>query len=158
MNGRNNASGSGLKKPTKTRHFIPGRKSVISLRRSSHDGSDLAWWSRARPTWNRAYHCRRWPCCCYRVLTQIESAANLLERHPELGRTGRVPKTREFVIANLPLYPSLFHQEKRNPYSGGDAHLSKMAWYIYPFAIGYLHVNGRKVSQISKKDDKFNAL
>jgi len=42
------------------------------------------------------------PAAAYRVLTKIEASANSLERHPELGRTGRVPKTRELVIAGLP--------------------------------------------------------
>lgn len=42
------------------------------------------------------------PVAAYRVLTKIEASANSLERHPELGRTGRVPKTRELVIAGLP--------------------------------------------------------
>jgi len=42
------------------------------------------------------------PVAAYRVLTTIEASANSLERHPELGRTGRVPKTRELVIAGLP--------------------------------------------------------
>ncbi|WP_447970249.1 type II toxin-antitoxin system RelE/ParE family toxin [Nitrospira sp. M1] len=38
----------------------------------------------------------------YRVLTKIETSANSLEHHPELGRTGRVPKTRELIIPSLP--------------------------------------------------------
>ncbi len=42
------------------------------------------------------------PAAAYRVLTKIEASANSLERHPELGRSGRVPRTRELVIAGLP--------------------------------------------------------
>jgi addiction module RelE/StbE family toxin len=42
------------------------------------------------------------PAAAYRVLTKIEASANSLERHPELGRPGRVPKTRELVIPGLP--------------------------------------------------------
>ena len=38
----------------------------------------------------------------YRVLTQIQAAADSLSRHPEIGRPGRVEKTRELVIAGLP--------------------------------------------------------
>ncbi|MGB0909647.1 MAG: type II toxin-antitoxin system RelE/ParE family toxin [Nitrospirales bacterium] len=42
------------------------------------------------------------PVAAYRVLTKIEAAANSLEHHPELGRTGRIAKTRELIIAGLP--------------------------------------------------------
>ena len=38
----------------------------------------------------------------YRVLTQIQAAADSLSRHPEIGRPGRVEKTRELVISGLP--------------------------------------------------------
>ena len=38
----------------------------------------------------------------YRVLTQIQAAADSLSHHPEIGRPGRVEKTRELVIAGLP--------------------------------------------------------
>jgi toxin ParE1/3/4 len=38
----------------------------------------------------------------YRVLTQIQAAADSLARHPEMGRPGRVEKTRELVISGLP--------------------------------------------------------
>jgi addiction module RelE/StbE family toxin len=37
-----------------------------------------------------------------RVLERIERAVNALKRHPELGRSGRVAGTREFVVAGLP--------------------------------------------------------
>ena len=33
------------------------------------------------------------PAAAYRVLTKIEASANSLQRHPQLGRPGRVPKT-----------------------------------------------------------------
>lgn len=42
------------------------------------------------------------PEAAYRVLTQIQAAADSLSRHPEMGRPGRVEKTRELVIAGLP--------------------------------------------------------
>jgi len=42
------------------------------------------------------------PAAAYRVLTKIEASTNSLQHHPELGRTGRVPKTRELVVPNLP--------------------------------------------------------
>ncbi len=37
-----------------------------------------------------------------RVLERIEQAVNALKQHPELGRSGRVTGTREFVVAGLP--------------------------------------------------------
>jgi len=42
------------------------------------------------------------PGAAYRVLSKIETVAETLEHHPELGRSGRVPKTRELVVAGLP--------------------------------------------------------
>lgn len=42
------------------------------------------------------------PEAAYRVLTQIQAAADSLSRHPEMGRPGRVEKTRELVITGLP--------------------------------------------------------
>ncbi|MCH8932692.1 MAG: type II toxin-antitoxin system RelE/ParE family toxin [Nitrospinae bacterium] len=42
------------------------------------------------------------PEAAYRVLTQIQAAADSLSRHPEMGRPGRVEKTRELVISGLP--------------------------------------------------------
>lgn len=38
----------------------------------------------------------------YRVLTQIQAAADSLALHPEMGRPGRVEKTRELVVSGLP--------------------------------------------------------
>ncbi len=38
----------------------------------------------------------------YRVLTQIQASADSLSQHPEMGRPGRVEKTRELVISGLP--------------------------------------------------------
>ena len=38
----------------------------------------------------------------YRLLTQIQASADSLSRHPEMGRTGRVEKTRELVLSGLP--------------------------------------------------------
>ena len=42
------------------------------------------------------------PAAAYRVLTKIKASADSLENNPELGRLGRVTKTRELVIAGLP--------------------------------------------------------
>ena len=42
------------------------------------------------------------PAAAYRVLTKIEASANSLEYHSQLGRPGRVAKTRELVIPGLP--------------------------------------------------------
>ncbi|MDX1411527.1 MAG: type II toxin-antitoxin system RelE/ParE family toxin [Nitrospirales bacterium] len=42
------------------------------------------------------------PQAAYRVLGKIETTAHSLERHPQLGRPGRVQTTRELVIPNLP--------------------------------------------------------
>ena len=39
------------------------------------------------------------PAAAYRVLAKIKASADSLEHNPELGRTGRVAKTRELVIA-----------------------------------------------------------
>ena len=38
----------------------------------------------------------------YQVLIQIQAAADSLALHPEIGRPGRVEKTRELVITGLP--------------------------------------------------------
>lgn len=42
------------------------------------------------------------PSAAYRVLIQIQAAADALQHHPEMGRPGRVEKTRELVISGLP--------------------------------------------------------
>lgn len=42
------------------------------------------------------------PRAAYRVLSRIETTAYSLEHHPQLGRPGRVPKTRELVVPGLP--------------------------------------------------------
>ena len=42
------------------------------------------------------------PSAAYRVLTQIQAAADSLQHHPEMGRPGRVEKTRERVVSGLP--------------------------------------------------------
>lgn len=36
------------------------------------------------------------------IVDRILSAVEALERHPEMGRGGRVPRTRELVIAGTP--------------------------------------------------------
>ena len=42
------------------------------------------------------------PSIAYRVLAKIKSAADLLQRNPEMGRLGRVGKTRELLVPGLP--------------------------------------------------------
>ena len=51
------------------------------------------------------------PTAAYRVLIIIKASGDSLQRNPELGRPGRVNKTRELVVAGLPLHPSLLHQK-----------------------------------------------
>lgn len=38
----------------------------------------------------------------YRVLTKIETSGNSLLHNPNLGRLGRVDKTRELIVSGLP--------------------------------------------------------
>ena len=52
------------------------------------------------------------PSRSYTVLSKIESTAYSLERHPQLSRPGRVPKTRELVVPTLPFI--LPYDIKRN--------------------------------------------
>lgn len=53
------------------------------------------------------------PQAAYRVLTKIEASIQSLEHHPQLGRPGRVPKTRELVIPGLPfIVPYYLKQHK----------------------------------------------
>ena len=42
------------------------------------------------------------PSAAYRVLTKIKASADSLQQNPELGRHGRVEKTRELVVPGLP--------------------------------------------------------
>jgi len=42
------------------------------------------------------------PGTAYRILVKIKTSADSLQSNPELGRFGRVDKTRELVIAGLP--------------------------------------------------------
>ncbi len=42
------------------------------------------------------------PAAAYRVLTKIKASADSLEQNPELGRPGRVAKTRELIVAGIP--------------------------------------------------------
>ena len=42
------------------------------------------------------------PAAAYRTLVKIEAAANSLQHSPQLGRSGRVPKTRELIVPGLP--------------------------------------------------------
>ncbi|HYA81180.1 MAG TPA: type II toxin-antitoxin system RelE/ParE family toxin [Methylocystis sp.] len=42
------------------------------------------------------------PAAAARVVTSILDHAEMLVRHPHIGRPGRVPETRELVVANTP--------------------------------------------------------
>lgn len=42
------------------------------------------------------------PSAAYQVLIKIKASGDSLQHNPELGRLGRVTKTRELVIAGLP--------------------------------------------------------
>jgi addiction module RelE/StbE family toxin len=42
------------------------------------------------------------PAAAQRLVDQIEEGARQLSRHPRIGRAGRVPGTRELVIAGTP--------------------------------------------------------
>lgn len=42
------------------------------------------------------------PVAALRVVRRIQEAASVIGSHPEIGRLGRVPDTREFVIPNTP--------------------------------------------------------
>ncbi len=53
------------------------------------------------------------PAAAYDVLTKIKASADSLELNPELGRVGRVKKTRELVIAGLPyIIPYTIYKEQ----------------------------------------------
>ncbi|KMP12122.1 toxin Y4kP [Candidatus Nitromaritima sp. SCGC AAA799-C22] len=42
------------------------------------------------------------PSAAHRVLTKIKASGDSLQHNPEMGRDGRVEKTRELVIPGLP--------------------------------------------------------
>ncbi len=48
------------------------------------------------------YIARDNPAAAERVVTTILDQAELLTTHPHVGRPGRVPNTRELVVADLP--------------------------------------------------------
>jgi toxin ParE1/3/4 len=48
------------------------------------------------------YIARDKPDAAARVVTRILDQCELLATHPELGRPGRVPETRELVVADTP--------------------------------------------------------
>jgi toxin ParE1/3/4 len=53
------------------------------------------------------------PAAAYEVLAKIKASADSLELNPELGRVGRVKKTRELVIAGLPyIIPYTINKEQ----------------------------------------------
>ncbi len=53
------------------------------------------------------------PSSAYDVLAKIKASADSLEINPELGRVGRVKKTRELVIGGLPyIIPYTIYKEQ----------------------------------------------
>ena len=46
--------------------------------------------------------CKHSPDTALAVLERIEEKAKILERHPQIGREGRKPGTRELVLTGLP--------------------------------------------------------
>jgi addiction module RelE/StbE family toxin len=49
-----------------------------------------------------AYIARDNPRAAQRVVERIRTAADQLAEHPNMGRTGRVPQTRELIVAGTP--------------------------------------------------------
>jgi len=53
------------------------------------------------------------PSAAYRVLAKIKASVDFLKQNPELGRPGRVRKTRELVIPGLPyIVPYYIHKKE----------------------------------------------
>lgn len=48
------------------------------------------------------YIARDSPAAAARVVASVEESVRYLATHPAMGRPGRVPGTRELVVANLP--------------------------------------------------------
>jgi len=87
------------------------------------------------------------PAAAYRVLIKIKASGDSLEHSPELGRLGRVKKTRELIVAGLPyILPSL-HQKKPNPHFSCHARIPKMARYVYKSTIILSFDHGKELSQ-----------
>ncbi|MDR3418654.1 MAG: type II toxin-antitoxin system RelE/ParE family toxin [Nevskia sp.] len=65
---------------------------------------ELRWLAAALRNLNEEfdYIARDDPRAAARVVAKIEAAVALLAEHPALGRAGRVPGTRELVIAETP--------------------------------------------------------
>jgi len=53
------------------------------------------------------------PRAAYRVLSKIETTAHSFERNPQLGRPGRVQKTRELVVPGLPFILPYYISRKK---------------------------------------------
>ncbi len=52
------------------------------------------------------------PTAAYRALAQIKTSVDSLRQNPELGRPGRVEKTRELVISGLPYIVPYYIKKK----------------------------------------------
>ncbi len=53
------------------------------------------------------------PMTAWRVFSEVIERAELLDDHPALGRTGRMPGTREFVVSGTPFILVYRHQGNR---------------------------------------------
>jgi len=53
------------------------------------------------------------PAAAYRVLTKIHTSGNSLQHNPNLGRTGRVAKTRELIVPGLPYILPYYMKDKQ---------------------------------------------
>jgi plasmid stabilization system protein ParE len=53
------------------------------------------------------------PPAAYRTLIKIKACGDSLQHNPELGRLGRVKKTRELVVAGLPYILPYYIQKKQ---------------------------------------------
>lgn len=53
------------------------------------------------------------PPAAYRVLLKIKASGDSLQHNPELGRPGRVDRTRELIIAGLPYILPYYIKKKQ---------------------------------------------
>ena len=53
------------------------------------------------------------PTAAYRVLIKIKASGDSLQHSPELGRPGRIDKTREHVVAGLPYILPYYIKKKQ---------------------------------------------
>ncbi|MBT3183197.1 MAG: type II toxin-antitoxin system RelE/ParE family toxin [Nitrospina sp.] len=53
------------------------------------------------------------PVAAYQVLVKIKASGDSLQHNPELGRLGRVKKTRELIVADLPYILPYYIKKKQ---------------------------------------------